>query len=623
MLLARDHFDDTHLLSLVSSVGQRDNVGVYQRTSESVESLQDIQRFLREDASPERNVARQLVTWNFVSKDLLPLVKRYSKDRDLIMHVLKLLVFLSLPSGEETREHAARSRRSHQTIVADVILSDSAATNILLAALCDVLERLEPGTSKLGHDDLKTVELVLTLVRNIVLAVFQSHTATSSNHTTLESFLLKWLFHCSIDDLLVIISQDAVKPSLGECHLLVLEIVRCLCVSKTAADILLRAGMSVSQVEHENAIAASEPTKIWPLAPANTLKTTRFPGNYQHRTMGNKRVRAMVFRNLPGELPMAARMTNHACWSTEHTQLERFLERFMLGPLPSLLECVFKSLQNAPDVTVYQEEMIRASNFFEVLSYFMEISDSPKYCLDGVRRGDVVFSKILSTSFLSYVSSTCEKLSDANNTHGLFTLDRFVHVFTGFLRKRIDSSHFQIRSACHLLAAKIFCSKNERSLLQHVLSRLKSSDAREAHFSQLALFFENSHRMIILLRKLKNQSSTYDSTKLRIDEQLLKMMCKCIQHLDATTESTARALLFHFQAIVTAEPESLAHTGFMAVCALLIFKERSQNLSDTQEKLLHFCTSEVHQLVKRLRHRESKASMFVNSLFVVNSSISV
>ena len=124
-------YDEAHLLSLVSNLGFKNRDGVYVRDLECAESLQDIQRFLRQDQTPERRVAQQLIAWNLISKDLFPIIKDHAHERILILQVLKLLVHVTLPTEVEYCEFKAPSLCTHQNAVINIILDDTDATKVV------------------------------------------------------------------------------------------------------------------------------------------------------------------------------------------------------------------------------------------------------------------------------------------------------------------------------------------------------------------------------------------------------------------------------------------------------------------------------------------------------------
>lgn len=116
-------YEEAHLLSLVSTLGQRHaqsgyvkdpdcegalcfkfQIIVIDSLSMTPASLHDIIRFLQKDTSLERSVFLQLATWNVLGKDLLPLFSVHHAQPD-ICTLLGALIVQSI----EKNSHFAQS----------------------------------------------------------------------------------------------------------------------------------------------------------------------------------------------------------------------------------------------------------------------------------------------------------------------------------------------------------------------------------------------------------------------------------------------------------------------------------------------------------------------------------
>ena len=86
------------------------------------ETLQDLLRFLRRDASKDRPVACALHAWNVLEKDALPLLLTYhGLDHEaLSLDAIKLLVFLTLPPDSDAANVIDQKRKSRAALEAMV-----------------------------------------------------------------------------------------------------------------------------------------------------------------------------------------------------------------------------------------------------------------------------------------------------------------------------------------------------------------------------------------------------------------------------------------------------------------------------------------------------------------------
>lgn len=209
-LLGMPEYSETHLLSLVSTVGARSvencyrkdedcegehtTTGLFVRWHLRAASLQDIIRFLQNDSN-ERQVFLQLTAWNVLAKDLIPLLNTYYEDAGLsfllgelmcssclsaISHVsVKLFVFLTLPPEKESRTFPEQTRALSSTL--RVILDHAYIFPKIMLVLAHALEKMEARNTALEGNDLKMLQLVFTFFRNLLL-IASSICATDSRN---------------------------------------------------------------------------------------------------------------------------------------------------------------------------------------------------------------------------------------------------------------------------------------------------------------------------------------------------------------------------------------------------------------------------------------------------------
>ncbi len=615
-------YDEAHLLSLVSNLGFKNRDGVYVRDLECAESLQDIQRFLRQDQTPERRVAQQLIAWNLISKDLFPIIKDHAHERILILQVLKLLVHVTLPTEVEYCEFKAPSLCTHQNAVINIILDDTDATKVLLALMCDPLQQLQTGALNLDPENLKIVELVFTLIRNVVLGATQPQQQASVNTATREASLLRWFFDCSISDLLIAVAQDVGNGNMRETGFLVVETLRCLCTSTTGTELMSRSHV---ETQEGSGNATNSNDKSWIRADLSTV--TRFSSRYKHSSFSGGHVRDVVTCAPQKVMKSTVKRAGTVFRSKSHTDLSYFLRKVKQGPLPVLMESVFRSLQSTTrEAGLVGEGNIRVYNFIQVLTYFLEGSSLALHP-DGSSDNAfscVNFAHIFSTSFVHYLSIMWEKWTVENDTFGLVVLDHFIRVFLQFLTRQIENLDDQIRLASHAIATQILSSKKDSSVLQHALRRLKSSDCKTTSPAQFGLLFENIHRASMLQRKLNLSPSSERTAKLCVNSALLKKLAKCSTHVDTMTDTAVQSTIYCLQLIRRSDPIYLRHADLLLTYSLLSQKHAlHQHSGANQAKIWKFMKSNAHQLIRDLRPQDAKGSTFINNLFSPNVHICV
>eukprot|EP00854_Cymbomonas_tetramitiformis_P029077 gene29077-36151_t len=219
-------FDDVHLSSICGSLGsfQEDEKGdtVYVKDEECLEGLQDIMRYLRRDNPETREIFLQLGKWNLIKTDLLPIIRTYHGDFDLVMAATKLVVFLTLPL-DPSSSNLAEQERLLQRSKAAFLEGETSA--VIVSLVAEPLGRLEErGT--LMESDVKLVQLIVTLFRNLICISDCTPTAASGNDhlTRLKDDLLKRFFDESVMEVLLLIAQDADRSFFVEDAPLLLEI---------------------------------------------------------------------------------------------------------------------------------------------------------------------------------------------------------------------------------------------------------------------------------------------------------------------------------------------------------------------------------------------------------------
>ncbi|PAA84069.1 hypothetical protein BOX15_Mlig001836g2 [Macrostomum lignano] len=167
-------FADLHVFC--NSLGFPDESGVYIREPDCAETLRDILRCLRRE-DDTCDMRRELARLRLLQRDLLPLVKRYADETDVLDRTLRLMVCLTKPALLCFQNQLPDpARRPHYI----ALLSHLADYKL---AFCDVellrqftklidnfVDRRDAGSDYIGDEEREGLERVLVVLRNVLHA---------------------------------------------------------------------------------------------------------------------------------------------------------------------------------------------------------------------------------------------------------------------------------------------------------------------------------------------------------------------------------------------------------------------------------------------------------------------
>ncbi|KAI3956425.1 hypothetical protein MKX01_016838 [Papaver californicum] len=178
----------------------------YTKNEFCLDNLKDLQRFLRRDDPETRDVFNQVCKWNIVSKDLVPIIELCQDNRDLVISAVKVLVFLTMPI-EPGSNNISQQIEFLWRLKESIARNDTVA--VIVSLLESPLENLE--REAFTEDNLKLVELVLTLFRNILSIQDISLQQKASGYATQCLFLrdrfIELLFREHVTDLILVLTQ--------------------------------------------------------------------------------------------------------------------------------------------------------------------------------------------------------------------------------------------------------------------------------------------------------------------------------------------------------------------------------------------------------------------------------
>jgi len=609
MLEECTEFDEPHLLSLVSSVGRKNAEGLYVPDEQCAETLQDIQKFLRQDASVEQKVACQLLAWNFVSKDLLPILRHHSANDELVIHVVKLIIFLTLPIDASSQ--TANVQQSQQVLATDAILDDFTATRVIFAVLISPLIDFERGV--IQPKTLKRAELVVTFVRNVVLASVQKVYGLDANISVREERMINWFNQCSVVDIFVI-AQELEDKAFRDISFLFAEIISCMCTCCTGKCISQSCTLHIINGVDKKASMIPNTPSPWRLPPVR--QSSRFQSRFRYDAL---RVECKTVRR--GVQKAAERKKEATCGSHESTSsLVKFMNTIEELYLSRIIYCSWKHLNDVRDLHSADEHTVRIYDLLNVLTYFMNYSSKQTPSIAIRTLESTPFAKVLSKPFVHWLKVCWEMFGTEGDTYGTSIMQSFLHAFMPLLERTIRSSDAQVKSAGLALASELVGAKNE-SALSHYLA--KSLKATTLHSTDTDRILENVYHASLLKSLLRSNrpGKSYADSRMVVHCGFNRVLIDRILFESTRIDAKPRATLHVLQAMKLNNPCSFRNFD-MLLCYTELVGAMKQCLS-TEMQVHNFIRDEVHFVIKSLLGDGVHGSSFLNVIFTKNTTLTI
>eukprot|EP01133_Synstelium_polycarpum_P003486 gene3486-3981_t len=421
---------------------------VFVKGDEALEALIELARLIRRDQEPYRDVYHTLGPWNIVKNKLLPLMATYTDNVTLMLPIVKVLIKLTMPIPPETTDAGKLVDYVHnykETFVTRQFV------HTLLLLLSGPMGRLE--ITNLGkEDDYAMVELVLTLIRNIlhIQDPEQSSQVTAKAYRCHmhEDFITMMNEEHLLELFLVLaqnIQDNKLFKSTSTYAFLLLEIFSSMLKQETPASIwsIVPVAPRAINVDSGDAMDASrvalerddKPDKLAALMSREKAirssmaapKTSRFVGTY---TRVNDAIPTHFNRTLPTAAPAklidptslaSAGLAEHVrgrrpaerAQSQSSTKLKlvikQWAEQFLDGCYNALMEIVVDSLARHPDATLDSDRL----NFLKITAFFtgFALITLQQAADDTEELHEAVVGRLaatLSISTFNFVFSCCE-----------------------------------------------------------------------------------------------------------------------------------------------------------------------------------------------------------------------
>ena len=603
-------FEETRLLSLVSSVGRKDEFGIYFIDAQCAETLQDILKFLRQDSSLEQHVACQLLAWNFVSKDLLPILRTQGSNETLIVHVLKIIIFLTLPV--DTRSRQLIQFQNQQLSAIDAILDDPVVTLTIFHLLAEPLEKIGRGKSLAAIASLKRIELVFTFVRNIVLAVVQTSCGPHGNISVREERVLHWFFECSVIDLFAVAQELGSEP-FRVLSFLLIEIVSCLCTSASGKNVISLRYIFESSLQSRSSEEPKSQQEGMTWRKNKIQYISRFNGRYRHDSVG------VVCTSKVHIIPKINCSSTKSVVSITHSErkLAAVLNVVEELHLNSILCSTWKHMCEIRGIQDQEEHSVHVHDFLKVLTYFMSFINTSIPAVEKEIKC-ATFSKIFNRRFIPWLKTLWITFETQRDTNGILVMNHFLHDFMQLLEFCISSGNGDIKLAGSALAYELVGSSHETRVSEYLVKTLKSTSNINIEWT---VTVENLYQASVLrgLLTFRNPNELCPGSRVVTNHAWMKNMFKHILSTSSHSETATRSTLYLLQQMKSANP-SIFHQLNTLVCYSDIFRKYGNQKSGLR-KLQRFISDELTRFLKRLRRINVTGSDFLSIIFTTSTTL--
>uniref|UniRef100_A0A7N0TEM8 Timeless N-terminal domain-containing protein n=1 Tax=Kalanchoe fedtschenkoi TaxID=63787 RepID=A0A7N0TEM8_KALFE len=533
----------------------------YTKSQHCLENLKDLMRFLRRDDPQTREVFMQVSKWNIVAKDLIPIIENYHDDYNLVLNVVKILVFLTIPIDPTSNEIPQQIEYLWQ-------LKSSITTSHIVPVTISILENplhnLESGA--FTEEDWKLVQLVLTLFRNLLaiqhITLQQKLGGSASQIVSLRDRFLKLLFDENVMDLIIVLAQhvEGSKGLLRQDNLLILETFHYIFMGQDP-EMVAKAYKICSQADPSaNYILDSlkftlHDEKKQSISRLRTFgRHSQFTGTFTRYTMdGSKSLRtgtpvptSHVSQSKPNKNKAIRGSSKRPAWdpsilpSTEHgilRSLHDFVKQFLKGGYNVLMESIREDIEKEhhaienSDVAVFfgVAQFITSFQYHNLLS--TKIEEESKICdgstdtdgdstlFDGNICGPIA-SSMNESMFLLVISKwrqAFEGLKETKNYKFLSAagsvMKTLIHMLDMVFKLSPDGSRES--HTARILLYKLFYDQTDQGMTQFVLCLMKSFDVCKQPKSDLSDLVEMLHVIVRVLEKLQADGTLRVSRKTR------------------------------------------------------------------------------------------------------------
>lgn len=284
-----DKYVEGYILSTCNALGSEIN-GVYEKGKDCIECLKDILRYLKRD-DDDNNILRFLGSIRLLQTDLLPIIKRHNKDKEVFDFTLRILIALTNPALLLYKEDVPDDKLSRNVYLQIVsylqeykkAFNDADVWKILYEHLKDLLQ-IRP--IERSNDEKLYIERIIILTRNVLhVPSDESVLKQTDNDLSIHDKILKCLHESKLNILILYLSANEEEHSYC---LHVIEIVS-LMFREHTAETLANSNETRSAAEKEKDLSELRIARMreqnMKMQKIQSTLASRFRGVYQVKNM--------------------------------------------------------------------------------------------------------------------------------------------------------------------------------------------------------------------------------------------------------------------------------------------------------------------------------------------------
>ncbi|KAF6986465.1 hypothetical protein CFC21_004217 [Triticum aestivum] len=524
----------------------------YVKGEHCLDNLKDLQRLLRRDDPERREVFKQVCKWRIASRDLVPIIENYQSDRNLVITAVKVLVFLTMPVDPSSEDVAQQIEYLWDLKAA---LTRNVAIAVIVSLLEDPLDHLE--RTSFTEDDWKLVQLVLTLLRNVLaiqeITLPQKASGEATQLLYLADSFLELMFKENMMDLILVLAQHIDEPSgyLKHENLLLLEIFHYLFLGRDP-ELIAKVRPEGSKEQVNGDIDTSVDSLRLMMEKEEREKRMFRQRNAENHALngiftclavdGSKSLckgnpsSAMSSANSLRKMRNVQRgPQKRIAWDNEllyipkegvMEMLRSFMDQFLSGGYNVLMQSVcddivkqHHSIEKSDNITFFKVVCFVLAFQHEKTSNAQKSSAGPQLsetspgneCDDLPFRGDIcgpVAATLNEDMFNIVLSRWREAYEDLKHTKDYKTLSAAGSLMKNmigmiYLVVKVHPEDSRESQTARVLLYKLFYDQTEQGLTQFLLNLFRSFDTHKQPKSALADLLETVHIMLQLMEKLQ------------------------------------------------------------------------------------------------------------------------
>ncbi|VAH10210.1 unnamed protein product [Triticum turgidum subsp. durum] len=524
----------------------------YVKGEHCLDNLKDLQRLLRRDDPERREVFKQVCKWRIASRDLVPIIENYQSDRNLVITAVKVLVFLTMPVDPSSEDVAQQIEYLWDLKAA---LTRNVAIAVIVSLLEDPLDHLE--RTSFTEDDWKLVQLVLTLLRNVLaiqeITLPQKASGEATQLLYLADSFLELMFKENMMDLILVLAQHIDEPSgyLKHENLLLLEIFHYLFLGRDP-ELIAKVRPEGSKEQVNGDIDTSVDSLRLMMEKEEREKRMFRQRNAENHALngiftclavdGSKSLckgnpsSAMSSANSLRKMRNVQRgPQKRIAWDNEllyipkegvMEMLRSFMDQFISGGYNVLMQSVcddivkqHHSIEKSDNITFFKVVCFVLAFQHEKTSNAQKSSAGPQLsetspgneCDDLPFRGDIcgpVAATLNEDMFNIVLSRWREAYEDLKHTKDYKTLSAAGSLMKNmigmiYLVVKVHPEDSRESQTARVLLYKLFYDQTEQGLTQFLLNLFRSFDTHKQPKSALADLLETVHIMLQLMEKLQ------------------------------------------------------------------------------------------------------------------------